>query len=252
MAWTSLERIKRGYRAIGPGAPRDVLAMFHQEQDDPPEWVIDESGRLSRHPRRGRHGPLRRRSAVAVGGHRRRAAQLGPVREEVAGWWWAAGSALVSAAPGRSCPLPFIHVWSFCDDQVQNVFDYFGGVEVKRRVDVCPPRAAGDSGGTPARWAEGPQGLRTRAGRRAGRGACAAPCSPAARPRPGARTPLRGWARGGGPARGRRRSRPAPGGCVISCQWKLTVSVRWSQTPQRRLPRSRTTTAAGAAPTSGT
>ena len=38
-----LERIKRGYRAIGPGASRDVLAMFHQEQADPPEWVVEDS-----------------------------------------------------------------------------------------------------------------------------------------------------------------------------------------------------------------
>ncbi len=36
------ERIRRGYRAVGPGAPRDVLAMFHQEQDDAPEWVIQD------------------------------------------------------------------------------------------------------------------------------------------------------------------------------------------------------------------
>jgi len=37
-----LERIKRGYPAIGPGASRDVLAMFHQEQSDAPEWVAED------------------------------------------------------------------------------------------------------------------------------------------------------------------------------------------------------------------
>ena len=46
MSMDVLERIKRGYRAIGPGASRDVLAMFHQEQADPPEWVVDDSTRI--------------------------------------------------------------------------------------------------------------------------------------------------------------------------------------------------------------
>ena len=41
-----LERIKRGYRAIGPGASRDVLAMFHQEEPEAPEWVVDDSIRV--------------------------------------------------------------------------------------------------------------------------------------------------------------------------------------------------------------
>ena len=36
----ALERIRRGYRAIGPGAPLDVLAMFHQEEEAAPEWVV--------------------------------------------------------------------------------------------------------------------------------------------------------------------------------------------------------------------
>lgn len=41
-----LERIRRGYRAIGPGAPRDVLAMFHQEEPEALEWVADDSTRI--------------------------------------------------------------------------------------------------------------------------------------------------------------------------------------------------------------
>jgi len=133
-----LERIKRGYRAVGPGAPSDVLAMFHQDQDDPPEWVIDESGRL--HPSRDvvamdlfagglpsqweiigvelrRWDLSEKKSRLVVGGR---------FRARLRGTW-------------EVMPLPFIHVWSFCDDQVQTVFDYFGGVELKRRVDVCPP-----------------------------------------------------------------------------------------------------------------
>jgi hypothetical protein len=130
-----VERIRRGYRAIGPGAPRDVLAMFHQEQVDPPEWVIDEGGHL--------HAP---REVVALdlfaGGlpeqwevigvelcvwdvHRQRSRLVvsGRFRARLRGTW-------------EIMPLPFIHVWSFVDDQVRGVFDYFGGVEVRRLEDA--------------------------------------------------------------------------------------------------------------------
>jgi hypothetical protein len=130
-----MERIKRGYRAIGPGASRDVLAMFHQEQLDPPRWVIDESGHLHAtrdvvaedlfagglpsqwevigvdlriwdiHPKKSR---------LVVGGR---------FRARLRGTW-------------EVIPMPFIHVWSFADNQVQTVFDYFGGVEVRRLDDV--------------------------------------------------------------------------------------------------------------------
>ena len=49
-----LERIRRGYGAVGPGAPRDLLAMFHQEQDLPPQWVVVEVRRRDATPvRRG-------------------------------------------------------------------------------------------------------------------------------------------------------------------------------------------------------
>jgi hypothetical protein len=132
-----LERIRRGYRAIGPGAPRDVLAMFHQEQLDPPKWVIDESGHL--------HDT---RDVVAedlfAGGL--------PSQWEVVGvdlrYWdfYQQKCRLVVGGRFRArlrgtwevMPLPFIHVWSLGDDQVQAVFDYFGGVELRRREDVRP------------------------------------------------------------------------------------------------------------------
>ncbi len=134
-----LERIKRGYRAVGPGAPRDVLAMFHQEQDDPPEWVIDESGRIS-----STHDVVAM-DLFAV----HLPSQWEIVGVELRNWDLSEkASRLVVGGSFRArlrgtwevMPLPFVHVWSFCGDQVQNVFDYFGGVEVKRRVDVCPPR----------------------------------------------------------------------------------------------------------------
>ena len=71
--------------------------------------------------------------------------------------------------------MPFIHVWSFADDQVSTVFDYFGGVEVRRLEDVraaagaaCPCGAACGPGGTPARsaGAEPRSGGRRAPGRR--------------------------------------------------------------------------------------
>ncbi len=127
-----VERIRRGYRAMGPGAPRDVLAMFHQDRPDPPEWVIEESGHL--------HAT---RDVVALdlfaGGL--------PSQWEVIGvdlrFWdfYQKKCRLVVGGRFRArlrgtwevIPLPFVHVWSLGGDEVQAVFDYFGGVEVRRR-----------------------------------------------------------------------------------------------------------------------
>ncbi len=130
-----MERIRRGYRAIGPGAPRDMLAMFHQEQADPPEWVVDASGKL-----------YATREVVAMdlfaGGL--------PSQWEVVGvdlrMWDLSErqSRLVVGGRFRArlrgtweiFPMPFVHVWSFADDQVRAVWDYFGGVELRRLEDV--------------------------------------------------------------------------------------------------------------------
>jgi hypothetical protein len=130
-----LERIRRGYRAIGPGASRDVLAMFHQEQSDPPRWVIDESGRL--------HAT---REVVAedlfAGGL---PSQWEVIGVDLCQWtFYQKKSRLVVGGRFRArlrgtwevVPMPFIHVWGFADDQVRTVFDYFGGVEVRRLEDV--------------------------------------------------------------------------------------------------------------------
>jgi hypothetical protein len=131
-----LERIKRGYRAIGPGASRDVLAMFHQEQADPPEWVIDDSLRIV---------PAREVVAMDL------FAGALPSHWEVIGvdlrmWdYFASKCRLVVAGRFRTrpqgtweiVPLPFIHIWSIGDDdQVRGVFDYLAGIEVKRRADL--------------------------------------------------------------------------------------------------------------------
>ncbi len=99
-----LERIKRGYRAIGPGAPRDVLAMFHQEQDEAPEWIVEDVGSGG--------GTYASREVVAM----ELFAGAMPAHWEVIGvdlrlwdytsatrgWWSAAGSAPGRAARGRS------------------------------------------------------------------------------------------------------------------------------------------------------
>jgi hypothetical protein len=131
-----LERIRRGYHAIGHGAPRDVLAMFHQEQDDPPEWVIDDSVRI-----------VPSREVVAMDLF----AGAVPSHWEVIGvdlrnWdFYAREARLVVSGKFRTrprgtwevVPLPFIHIWSVdADDQVRGVFDYLAGIEVRRREDV--------------------------------------------------------------------------------------------------------------------
>lgn len=135
-----LERIKRGYRAIGPGASRDVLAMFHQEQSDPPEWVVDDTVSV-----------VPARAVVAMDLF----AGALPTHWEIIGVdlrQWdhdTRKSRLVVAGRYRTRPrgtwevmaLPFIHIWSLGeDDQVRGVFDYLAGIEVKRRSDVRPRR----------------------------------------------------------------------------------------------------------------
>lgn len=128
------ERIRRGYRAIGPGAPRDVLAMFHQEQPDPPEWVIHDSVTS------GREFATREIVAMDLFGGL-------PPHWEVTGielsmWdFYESYSRLVVGGHYRTRPrgtwdvmrLPFLHVWSVAGDQVEAVSDYFSGIEVVRR-----------------------------------------------------------------------------------------------------------------------
>ena len=133
------ERIRRGYRAIGPGASRDVLAMFHQEQADAPEWVVEDVGNLG--------GTTAARDVVAMDLF----AGALPSHWEIIGvdvrmWdFYERHSRLVVAGRFRTrprgswevIPLPFIHIWSVGDDdQVRGVFDYLAGIEVKRRADV--------------------------------------------------------------------------------------------------------------------
>jgi hypothetical protein len=140
----ALERIRRGYHAVGPGAPRAVLAMFHQEQGDGPEWVVHDvadSGRV-----------FASRDVVAMdlfGGL--------PNEWEITGidlrvWdFYERRSRLVVGGRLRSrprgtwemIPIPFLHVWTVSGDEVVSVFDYLAGIEVRRR---------GPEKGRRARW----------------------------------------------------------------------------------------------------
>jgi hypothetical protein len=138
----ALERIRRGYRAIGPGASRDVLAMFHQEQDDAPEWVVEDVANSG-----SSHAS---RDVVAMDLF----AGAVPSHWEVIGvdlrmWdFYESRSRLVVGGRFRTrprgtwevIPLPFIHIWSVDDEQVQGVFDYLAGVEVRRLGTERPRR----------------------------------------------------------------------------------------------------------------
>jgi hypothetical protein len=137
----ALERIKRGYRAFGPGAPRDLLAMFHQERDDAPDWVVEDVGG---------GGVYASREVVAM----ELFAGAMPSHWEVIGvdlrmWdYYERRSRLVVSGRFRTrprgtwevIPLPFIHIWSVDDEQVRGVFDYLAGIEVRRRGDERPRR----------------------------------------------------------------------------------------------------------------
>ena len=137
-----LERIRRGYRAIGPGAPRDVLAMFHQEQDDPPEWVVQDVGSSG--------AVYATREVVASELY----AAAMPSHWEVTGvdvrmWdYYERRARLVVAGRFRTrprgtwevVPLPFIHIWSLAGERVEGVFDYLAGIEVRQRGAVRPRR----------------------------------------------------------------------------------------------------------------
>lgn len=141
-----LERIRRGYRAIGPGAPHEVLAMFHQDEADAPEWVVDDGLRII--PARG--VVATDLVAGAIPGHwevmgvdlrtwdyyerRSRLVVAGRFRTRPRGTW-------------ETVPLPFVHIWSLAGDQVQGVLDFLAGIEVKRRSSLRPRRRGWWRGG---------------------------------------------------------------------------------------------------------
>jgi hypothetical protein len=129
-----LERIARGYHAVGPGAPRAVLAMFHQEEDDAPEWEVYDFGDS------GRAFASRGAAALDLFGalpshweltgvdlrmwdpHPRRSRLVagGLLRARPRGSW-------------ATTTFPFLHIWTFSGEQVVSVIDYLAGIEVRRR-----------------------------------------------------------------------------------------------------------------------
>ena len=129
-----LERIRRGYSAVGPGAPSDVLAMFHQEQVEPPEWVVQDvvdTGRVSAS-----------REVVAMDLFGGLPSQFEVIGVDLRMWdYYARHSRLVVGGRFRTrprgswevVPLPFIHIWSLTGEQVDTVLDYLAGIEVRRR-----------------------------------------------------------------------------------------------------------------------
>lgn len=128
------ERIRRGYHAIGPGASRDVLAMFHQEQDEPPLWVVHDAA--PREP----GDPGGEVMALSLFGGVPATFELMGV--ELSSWeLHERRERLVVGGRYRMRPhgswevvaLPFLHIWSLAGDQVEGVFDYLSGVEVRRR-----------------------------------------------------------------------------------------------------------------------
>jgi hypothetical protein len=135
------ERIRRGYHAIGPGSPRDVLALFHQDQATPPEWVVRDwslKGRL-REPQ----------ETVALDLFPAASEGFELIGVELRSWDFHESRArLVIGGRYRTrmrgswdvVALPFIHIWSFAGDQVESVTDYLGGLEVLRREAVTAPR----------------------------------------------------------------------------------------------------------------
>lgn len=128
------ERIRRGYRGIGLGASRDVLAMFHQEQDEPPEWLVRNVG--PRDPDGSRDDILVLNLFSGV------PANYELMGVELHSWeFHERSSRLVVSGRYRMRPrgawdivaLPFVHIWSLAGDRVEGAFDYISGVEVRRR-----------------------------------------------------------------------------------------------------------------------
>jgi hypothetical protein len=157
----TLEKVRRGYRALGLGAHRDVVAMFEDDGDDAcgavacagPRaggdggWVVfdlidgrpwatrdlvalDLFGGLPSHwelvgvdVERWEHGPWRR------------FAGLGPAIDGVA--------CLVVGGHYRARPrapdcrwhverVPFLHIWRLAGARVESVYSFLDGVEIRR------------------------------------------------------------------------------------------------------------------------
>lgn len=129
----TLELIKRGYRALGLGADRDVLAMFDQLGRRPARWVVHDM-RLF-----GRDYPARDVVALDLFGGM-------PAQYEVVGveprTWQLNRRETRLTVSGRFrvrlrgswevLVLPFAHVWYLAGGHVDRVVSLLDGVELRR------------------------------------------------------------------------------------------------------------------------
>jgi hypothetical protein len=147
----TLERIRRGDRALGFGAHRDVVAMFEGDTTpygrDGGEWVVfdlingqpwatrdlvalDLFGGVPSHwdlvgvdVERWQHGPWRRLggfgpavqgvTSLVVGGHYRARPRAPDCRWHVE-------------------RVPFLHIWRLAGTRVESVYSFLDGIEIRR------------------------------------------------------------------------------------------------------------------------
>jgi hypothetical protein len=131
----AVELLKRGYRALGLGADRDVLAMFGQGREGPePRWVVvDLTGA-------GRPWPSRRIVAHDLFGGLPPQWEL--VGVDVDRWLVKAERVVVSghyrARPAAArqrwevVRVPFAHIWTLSGGRAERVVSYLDGVELRR------------------------------------------------------------------------------------------------------------------------
>lgn len=128
-----LERIRRGYHAIGVGTHRDVLALFDQVGGEPARWSVGDTPDGARS-----HASREIGADDLFSGLPERYEVIGV---EVKFWhYYERCSRLVVGGRFRARPrgswdvmaLPFVHIWCFDGDRLYRVIDCLGGVELRR------------------------------------------------------------------------------------------------------------------------
>lgn len=130
------EQIKRGYRALGLGADKDVLAMLDAPGGEPAEWAVHRLGAFGRNhcPESGvvimelfrglpSHFELIGVDPQTWEMNRRhtRLTVTGRFRTRPRGSW-------------EVVALPFVHIWDFVDGHVDKVASLLDGIELRRRA----------------------------------------------------------------------------------------------------------------------
>ena len=129
----------RGYRALGVGADRDVLAMFDQLDGDPSSWVVRDyidSGRV-----------YASREVVALDLFAGIPSHFEIIGVDAERWRCNADATrIVVYGHYRTRPrggwdvfvLPFVHVWSVAGGRIERVLSYLDGIELERLVPGRP------------------------------------------------------------------------------------------------------------------